>query len=79
MDGKIKVSVKDNGVGIPEKNKHNIFDMFTESKLPGTAGETPHGMGLSISLQIAKAHKGNVWFDSEEGKGSTFYLEFPVN
>ena len=73
------ISVKDRGIGIAGKNKPFVFDMFTEAKLPGTSGEAPHGLGLSISAQIAKAHNGKIWFDSEEGKGTTFYFEFPVN
>ncbi len=75
----IVISVKDTGIGIPEKNKATVFDMFTESKMYGTSGEKPHGIGLSISLQVAKLHGGDIWFESEEGKGTTFFLSFPVN
>lgn len=78
-DGKVDIAVKDKGIGIPEKNKPYIFDTFTEAKNTGTSGEVPHGLGLSISLQIAKAHKGNIWFESQEGKGTTFHLEFPTS
>ena len=76
-DDKVDISVKDSGIGIPEKNKPFVFDMFTEAKVPGTQGEAPHGLGLSISLQIAKAHNGSIWFESEEGKGATFHLVIP--
>ena len=76
-DHNVLITVKDSGMGIPEKNKGSIFDMFTESKMNGTSGEKPNGLGLSISLQIARAHGGNIWFDSEEGKGATFYFSFP--
>ncbi len=65
-------------MGIPERNRPLVFDMFTQAKVPGTSGEMPYGLGLSISLQIAKAHKGNIWFETEEGKGSTFHFEFPT-
>ena len=78
-NGNIIISVKDQGVGIPDKNKEHIFDMFTESKMHGTAGEKPHGLGLSISLQVARAHGGDIWFESEEDKGATFYFSFPQN
>ncbi len=78
-DQNVVVSVQDFGMGIPEKNKAHIFDMFTESKMFGTNGEKPHGIGLSISLQVARTHGGNIWFESEEGKGTTFYLSFPIN
>lgn len=76
--GKVHISVKDTGMGIPERNIPFVFDMFTQAKVPGTAGELPNGLGLSISLQIAKAHHGNIWFDTQEGKGSTFHFEFPA-
>jgi signal transduction histidine kinase len=78
VSGMVHVSVKDTGMGIPERNKQYIFDMFTQAKVPGTSGEMPYGLGLSISLQIAKAHHGNIWFESTEGKGSTFHFEFPA-
>ena len=78
IDGQVHIAVKDSGVGIPEKNRPFVFDMFTQAKIPGTSGEVPFGLGLSISLQIARAHQGNIWFDTEEGKGTTFHFEFPT-
>lgn len=78
ISGKVCISVKDTGMGIPERSKPYIFDMFTQAKVPGTSGEMPYGLGLSISLQIAKAHHGNIWFESQEGKGSVFHFEFPA-
>ncbi len=75
----VRIRIKDYGIGIREKDKPLVFDMFTEAKTQGTAGEGAHGLGLSITLQIAKAHGGNVWFESKEGEGTTFYLEFPLN
>ncbi len=75
----IHLTVIDKGVGIPAKNIPHIFEMFTEAKTVGTSGEVPHGLGLSISMQIAKAHGGNIWVESEEGKGSAFHLEIPIN
>jgi len=74
----VHISIKDTGIGIPEKNKPFVFDMFTDVKAAGTAGEMPNGLGLSISLQIARAHKGDIWFESKEGVGTTFHLVFPV-
>jgi signal transduction histidine kinase len=75
----VNIDVTDQGIGIPEKNKAYVFDMFTDVKIPGTSGEVPHGLGLSICLQIAKSHGGNIWFESEEGKGTTFHVAMPVN
>ena len=75
---KVIVSVKDNGIGIPEKSKTNIFDAFSAAKRPGTAGEQSFGLGLSISLQIARENNGDIWFESEENKGSTFFMALPL-
>lgn len=73
----VHIDVKDSGVGISDKNKPYVFDMFTQAKIPGTSGEVPYGLGLSISLQIARAHHGNIWFETEEGKGTIFHFELP--
>ncbi|MHB1278009.1 MAG: sensor histidine kinase [Bacteroidia bacterium] len=70
------VSVTDHGIGIPDDLKDKVFDMLTEAKRNGTAGEKAHGLGMAISKQIMEAHGGKIWLESEEGKGTTFYLEF---
>jgi two-component system sensor histidine kinase VicK len=73
----VEIAIKDNGIGIPEKMKPQIFNMFTEAKRPGTAGEKSFGLGLSISKQIIENHGGKIWFDSKTGIGSTFYIRLP--
>jgi signal transduction histidine kinase len=73
------ITVKDEGIGIPDTIKDSVFDLFTNSKRLGTAGETPYGMGLAISKQIVGAHNGNIWFESEEGQGTTFFVELPLS
>ncbi|NIJ55321.1 ATP-binding protein [Dyadobacter arcticus] len=75
----IIISVKDNGLGIPTEVADNIFDPFTASKRTGTAGEQPFGLGLYISKQIVEAHHGKIWFESEPGKGTTFFVLIPPN
>ncbi|MBX3256427.1 MAG: tetratricopeptide repeat-containing sensor histidine kinase [Chitinophagaceae bacterium] len=75
----VRIAVRDNGIGIPEEMKSKIFDMFTEAKRPGTAGERPFGLGLSISKQIVEAHGGSIWFESKPGNGTTFWVELPGN
>lgn len=79
FDGKVDIAVKDNGIGIPEKNKPFVFNIFSEAKMQGTSGEIPHGLGLSISMQIARAHNGTIWFESKENEGSVFHLVLPLN
>jgi signal transduction histidine kinase len=72
------IAVEDHGIGIPVEMKDKIFDMFTEAQRPGTAGEQPFGLGLSISKQIVEAHGGKLWFNSKPGNGTTFYVELPI-
>lgn len=73
----VRIDVQDNGMGIPEKVGKKIFDVMGDSGRPGTAGERSFGLGLAISLQIMEAHEGRIWFESEEGRGTTFFVEFP--
>jgi len=74
---KVVISVADKGIGIPTEMGNKIFDMFTDTKRHGTAGEEPFGLGLAISKQIVEAHGGNIWYESHAGDGTTFYVELP--
>ena len=73
----VLVSIKDQGIGIPENLHHKIFDMFSQARRQGTEGEETYGLGLSISKQIVEAHGGRIWFKSEAGGGTVFYVELP--
>ena len=77
-EGHLLVKVKDKGIGIPDQLKDKIFDPFTTAKRFGTSGEKPIGLGLSIAKQIVEAHGGEIWFKSNEGGGTSFYIEIPV-
>ena len=81
LKAEVEISVKDQGIGIPENMQAKVFNMFSEAKRPGTAGEKSFGMGLSISKQIIDSHDGKIWLESKSGKGSTFYirLQKPLN
>ncbi|MRG44013.1 tetratricopeptide repeat protein [Chitinophaga sp. SYP-B3965] len=72
------IAVEDRGIGIPDNLKDKIFDMFSEAKRRGTAGEQPFGLGLAISKQIVEAHGGSIGFESREGGGTTFFVRLPV-
>ena len=74
----IVVSVVDEGIGIKESDLLKAFDKFTqiENSLSRKVGGT--GLGLPIAKQLIKAHKGTIWCDSEENKGSSFYFALPV-
>lgn len=69
--------VEDNGIGIPEKYHENIFEKFSKARRPGLKGEPSTGLGMSIIKTIVEWHGGKIWFESEENKGSTFYIELP--
>jgi len=76
-EGKVIISVGDNGVGIPEKFHDRLFEKFSESCRTGLKGEPSVGLGMSIIKTIVEWHNGHIWFESEENKGSTFYIELP--
>ena len=77
MDGEAVVSVKDYGLGIPAEKQRHIFEPFFQIQ-PGIAGFGGMGLGLFISKEIAERHGGKIWFESEEGSGSTFYFKLPL-
>lgn len=72
------ISVSDQGIGIPEDIKPKIFVAYSGVGRAGTTGETSFGLGLSISKQIVIANGGKIWFNSEHGKGTTFFVELPL-
>ncbi len=75
--GKIVFYVKDSGIGIPEKRKKAIFDRFVQADLDITKPHEGSGLGLSIARGYAQLLGGNVWLESEEDKGSTFFFSLP--
>jgi PAS domain S-box-containing protein len=75
-DDKIRVAVKDFGIGIAKNQQQKIFSRFyrVEDISPSISGL---GIGLYISYDIVIKHNGRIWVDSEPGNGSTFYFEIP--
>jgi two-component system sensor histidine kinase SenX3 len=77
VDGEVKLSVTDNGVGIPARDLDRIFERFYRVD-HGRSRETGGtGLGLSIVRHVASNHQGRVEVDSREGEGSTFTLVLP--
>ncbi len=72
VDGVVQISVKDNGEGIPKEMHSKIFVPNFTTKSSGT------GLGLAMCKGIAEQAGGRIWFETEKGKGSTFYVELPV-
>ena len=63
------------GGGIPEKVKTRIFEPFFTTKEVGVGT----GQGLAIAHNvIVKSHKGQLWFDSQDGQGTVFYIKLPM-
>lgn len=67
--------VKDNGIGIDRKHNKRIFDVF--SRLVSDKDYEGTGVGLAIVRKVVDKHHGDIWLESEVGKGSTFYCRFP--
>ncbi len=68
----IQLTLSDTGIGIEESNLSRIFDPFFTTKSEGT------GLGLSVSHGIIEEHHGNVEVESQPGRGTTFYIRFPI-
>jgi PAS domain S-box-containing protein len=71
---RIKVSISDDGPGIPAEHLARIFEPFFTTK---AAGEGT-GLGLSISFGIVQQHGGDIWAESIPGEGTTFHIELPI-
>jgi len=74
----LQVSVADQGVGIPQRDLHRVFDRFhrVEGEISKRVGGT--GLGLAICQRLVEAHGGKIWVESRLGKGSTFYFTVPL-
>jgi signal transduction histidine kinase len=72
----VEIQVSDTGIGIPDENKPHIFEPFFTTKGVGKGT----GQGLSIAYNcIVKKHGGQITFDSQAGKGTTFTIKLPLS
>jgi two-component system sensor histidine kinase VicK len=71
------LSVQDTGVGIPKDDLERVFDKFFQVDNTATRKANGTGLGLAIVKEIVQAHGGDVWAESEEGRGSTFQIFLP--
>ncbi|MFL5788721.1 MAG: sensor histidine kinase, partial [Flavisolibacter sp.] len=71
-DGTIIISIRDNGEGIPVEMHSKIFTPNFTTKTSGT------GLGLAMCKSIAEQAHGTIWFETEEGMGTTFYVQLPI-
>jgi signal transduction histidine kinase len=66
------IAVRDNGTGIPDEIRDDVFTPFYTTHTNGT------GLGLAISKDIIEQHKGKIWFENNEDAGCTFFISLPV-
>ena len=74
-----KIEVEDTGIGIPEKHIPDLFKEFSNIRRKGLNGEKSTGLGLAITKQILKLHKGKIKVKSQEKKGSHFTIKLPLD
>ena len=74
----IIIQVRDNGIGIPKERQKGLFHRFYDGEYRNrnTFGT---GIGLSLTRDLVYLHNGSISFESEEGKGTTFFIELPIN
>lgn len=73
IENGVQISISDNGKGIPDDEKPNIFEKYPTGK-----SKIGSGLGLYLSKQIINAHNGRIWFDTEKEKGTTFHFVLPI-
>lgn len=71
------LSVTDNGCGISEANQQKLLNVNTHYTSYGTAQEEGSGLGLLLTMEFVNKNNGKLWFESKEGKGSTFFISLP--
>lgn len=74
---KVKIEVSDTGIGISELALKNIFEISPTVKTKGTAGEKGTGLGLVLCKEFVERNNGEIWAQSTEGSGTTFFVELP--
>ncbi|HZW15567.1 MAG TPA: response regulator [Brevundimonas sp.] len=74
-----RLSVQDQGSGIPEAFRSRIFSKFAQADGSGTRAKGGTGLGLAIAREITERHGGRLWFESPPGRGATFHLELPLS
>lgn len=75
----IEISVRDNGIGIEDSDKDNIFKKFFRAKNAVEKDNIGSGLGLFTTKDILEKHGGKIWFENKDDKGTTFTFMLPIN
>jgi two-component system CheB/CheR fusion protein len=78
FNGTVQVSIKDEGMGIKPQDQEKLFDRFYRIEGAQTQNIPGFGLGLYLSAEIIRRHNGQVWVESEIGKGSNFCFSLPL-
>lgn len=73
----VEISVRDTGIGMSPKIVDNLFKLSVQTNRKGTEGELSTGLGLLLCKEFVEKHRGKIWAESEEGKGSSFHFTIP--
>lgn len=76
-DGRLRIAVSDRGPGIPPEFRDRIFQKFSQADSSDRRAKGGTGLGLSISKAIVEHHGGSLSFETQEGKGTTFFMDLP--
>jgi two-component system sensor histidine kinase VicK len=79
VPGHMKVSVRDDGIGIPAKDLPRVFERFFQVETHLTRRFGGMGLGLAVAKAMVELHGGRIWAESEEGQGSTFIFLLPTD
>ena len=75
----IQIKVQDRGIGIPQHQHGRVFGRFMRAENAQAWGISGTGLGLYLCYELVELMGGHIWFDSQEGIGSTFFVSFPMS
>lgn len=73
------LTISDHGIGIPVDQQSRLFTRFSRAANAQDRGITGTGLGLYISRELVERHDGRIWFESKEGRGTTFFISLPLH
>ena len=76
--GEVCFTITDSGIGIPKQDSDRLFEKFVRMDNAKKVDANGSGLGLFIVKKIIDAHNGTIWFNSTEGKGTTFFVKLPT-